>query len=240
MLWLLRKMVDFIYPPRCPCCDEVNYTDKPCEDCADKLVECRIAETTCKKCGMDKKNCECKRYNYLFDGVVGAFYNKGVAQNGVYGIKLGKRPYAAGYFGRCMGDAFLVRFKGIKPDIVCAVPMSDKRFRETDFNHADLLAKSLAKRIGVSYKRNVLIKVKDNKSQHKLTAEERRANVKGVYKAKTNLDGKTVLLVDDIKTTGMTLNECAKQLRLAGAERVYCAVALISAKGTCKNEESKI
>ena len=82
-------------------------------------------------------------------------------------------------------------------------------------------------------------KIKNNKPQHILDASQRRRNVKGVYEATKNLDGKTVLLVDDIKTTGSTLNECAKQLRLKGAKEVYCLVGLIS-NSSCNERKNKI
>ena len=102
------------------------------------------------------------------------------------------------------------------------------------------MAKQVATELGIPLRSRILKKIKYNKRQHKLSFNERKLNVKGVFSAVGDLTGKTVLLVDDIKTTGYTLNECAKQLRLAGAENVYCLTALISSNNTCKVRQSKI
>ena len=72
-----------------------------------------------------------------------------------------------------------------------------------------------------------LIKVKENQVQHNLFLNERFGNVKDAYRATDKIKGQTVLLLDDIKTTGATLNECAKELKFSGAKKVYCIAALI-------------
>ena len=76
-----------------------------------------------------------------------------------------------------------------------------------------------------------LLKCKYNrKSQHNMPFDERFQNVKGMYSFNYRIEGKTILLVDDIKTTGASLDECAKQLLLAGAEHIYCITGLVTVK----------
>lgn len=235
---ILNKISKFFFPDRCAFCGDLSSGALVCDECIDKVEECLIVGETCLKCGNVKQKCDCNRINYLFSGTVGAFYNIGIAKQGVYGIKMANRPFAAKYFGKKMAEDFKERFK-ILPDIVCSVPCGKKTLRERGYNHADLLGSAVANNFSVKYNGKILKKIKNNKPQHTLAASERSRNVKGVYKATMNLEGKTVLLVDDIKTTGSTLNECAKQLRLNGAKEVYCAVALIS-NMSCKDRKNKI
>lgn len=237
---LLDYLCYLLFPPRCPVCGILNGDGIPCDECIEGLEKQKITGEICKKCGRCKTSCDCKGSNFLFSGMCGVYVNKGTARESVYAIKYKDRPYAAEFFGREIATVFSVRFKDVKPDFVCAVPMSGASLRKRDHNHAELLAKAAAKRLGLPYRGKVLRKTHNNASQHTLNAEQRRKNVKGVYKAVGNLDGKTVLLIDDICTTGATLNECAKQLRLAGADKVYAAVALLTEKDACKDEEITI
>ena len=119
-------------------------------------------------------------------------------------------------------------FPDVSFDAVCFVPMSRKRRRSVELNHSELLARAAAKELGVKLCKNMLMSIKNTETQHKLDFPARVKNVTGAYRASERAAGKRILLVDDIMTTGATLNECAKQLMLAGAEYVYCAAALVT------------
>jgi ComF family protein len=233
---MLKLINDLLFPPRCPACDKLSIDGEFCVDCADELGKLKVQGPVCKFCGLKYEFCECDKYNYLFSGICSSFINKDLAKNSVYAIKYGNRAYAAKTFGEILGADFESKFSEVDIDLVTAVPMSKSSKRKRDYNHAGLLAKSVADYLDKPFNNKVLVKIKNNKLQHELSAEERRKNVKGVYKAKGDLEGKTVLLVDDIKTTGATLNECAKQLRLSGADRVFCATVLISSKYACNED----
>lgn len=97
------------------------------------------------------------------------------------------------------------------------------------FNQTEVMAKIISDILGVPLI-NALKCVKFVHSQHELGIKQRRENVKDMYVPTGSLRGKSLLLVDDIKTTGATLNECAVQLLSAGADCVYCVTALISEK----------
>ncbi|MEE1238890.1 MAG: hypothetical protein UHO61_03080, partial [Acutalibacteraceae bacterium] len=107
--------------------------------------------------------------------------------------------------------------------------MYRSRFLKRGFNQSRVLAEKIAEILGIPIA-DELVCLKNGKRQHDLFGKERFENVKGRYKAKTGTKGKMLLLVDDIKTTGATLNECAKQLCLSGADGVYCVTALISVR----------
>lgn len=236
----LDKILKIVFPDRCPCCSKVSDSYKPCDRCAKLLNECRFDGKICKKCGNEIKFCDCKRFNYLFTGVCAPFKNVDKAQETVYGLKFLNRPYAAEYLGKEMAKRFIEVFSDKNIDFICFVPTHRRLNFKRDYDYIRLLAKQVATELGIPLRSRILKKIKYNKRQHKLSFNERKLNVKGVFSAVGDLTGKTVLLVDDIKTTGYTLNECAKQLRLAGAENVYCLTALISSNNTCKVRQSKI
>ena len=102
--------------------------------------------------------------------------------------------------------------------IITAVPMHPKRLRERHYNHAGLLAKLIAKKIGVSFTSNLLIKVRHTQSQSGLNAQERQENIKDsfVMNPQIKLRNQQVILVDDVITTGATMNECARVLASNG------------------------
>ncbi|MFR2196198.1 MAG: ComF family protein [Clostridia bacterium] len=107
-------------------------------------------------------------------------------------------------------------------DIIIPVPISKKRNKERGYNQSFLIAREIAKNEKVKLKNNVISKVKNNNTQSKLNKEERAENVKNVYKITNNKEiiDKNILLIDDIFTTGATLNECSKMLKQAGTKKV--------------------
>ena len=108
-------------------------------------------------------------------------------------------------------------------DVISCVPLSSKRLRKRGYNQAELLAKEISKNLAIPEKQ-LLKKIKDNPAQSGTdSTKERLSNVSGVYALNDNAEvsGKTVLLVDDIVTTGATLSECARVLRKEGVARVY-------------------
>ncbi|OQC55273.1 MAG: DNA utilization protein GntX [Verrucomicrobia bacterium ADurb.Bin018] len=107
-------------------------------------------------------------------------------------------------------------------DLVAPVPLYRRRERERGFNQAALLGRSLAKRMGIPFRGNLLRRHKPTATQTHLTAAQRVHNVRGVFSAPAprRLQGARVVLVDDVMTTGATVNECARVLMAAGAQAV--------------------
>jgi Predicted amidophosphoribosyltransferases len=133
-------------------------------------------------------------------------------------------------FGEIMADAVLKNealFRSIRSYIVCSVPLSKERMLERGFNQSDILAKEVAVRLGFSYQKDVLTKVRHTERQSHLHSELRMKNIEGAYIVTKDVVGQKILLVDDIYTTGSTLNECAKMLFEAGASDIVgfcCAI----------------
>ena len=107
-------------------------------------------------------------------------------------------------------------------DLVTMVPLSRKRLYERGYCQTELLAKPLAEKLGIEFKNNCVFKYRNNKAQSSTRdLIERKSNVKDVYIADAEkIKGKNIILVDDVYTTGATMEECAKELKSKGAENV--------------------
>ena len=109
-------------------------------------------------------------------------------------------------------------------DVVVPVPMHRAKLRRRGYNQAELLARALAKRIGVRCETALLTKKRDHGAQSRLARSERAANVRDAFQASPRAASRRILLVDDVITTGETIRACAKALADAGAKRVAAAV----------------
>jgi ComF family protein len=113
-------------------------------------------------------------------------------------------------------------------DAIVGVPMSKAKERRRGYNQAELLARALARRIGIECDMRLLSRRGERQTQSALPKAQRAANVRGAFRAAAEAKGKAILIVDDICTTGETLRACATALRKAGAARV-CAIAVAKA-----------
>ncbi len=108
-------------------------------------------------------------------------------------------------------------------DIIIPVPISKKRKKQRGYNQSEIIAKYLAKQLPlVEYQKDVLYKIKDTSPQSLLDKEKREMNIQGAYyiKNEKKVQNKKIVLLDDIYTTGATVNECSKQLKRAGAKEI--------------------
>ena len=233
---LINLIKEAFFPMTCAACGEVTKDGEPlCDYCREMLKPINPIKR-CILCGCEKPDCECKYRVFRFDGLIAPFENKDTAKLGVYSFKFGKRMSNADYFAEQMAFCVKNEYRDIGFDAVTFVPMHRSRFLKRGFNQSRVLAEKIAEILGLPLE-DTLVCLKNGKRQHDLFGKERYENVKGRYKAKAGVKGKMLLLADDIKTTGATLDECAKQLYLSGADGVYCVTALISVRD--KNNAGK-
>tara|TARA_B100000378_G_scaffold140835_1_gene113765 strand:- start:1343 stop:1804 length:462 start_codon:yes stop_codon:yes gene_type:complete len=109
-------------------------------------------------------------------------------------------------------------------DVLTPVPLHPRRLRSRGYNQSALLAKELSKKLGLEMNQSLLIRAKNNQPQVSASRDERRENVQGSFRCDGRADGRTVILVDDVATTGSTLSACAAVLKAAGASSVWCLV----------------
>jgi ComF family protein len=234
--------LDLLYPSPCVVCDTALGAGRRhplCRECWTSIE--RIEAPLCETCGRPLPSFEgavtaapprcpaCASAPPAFDYARAAGAYAGPLREALHAFKFGGKRALA----RPLGDLVLEQCGGLlgpHVDALVAVPLTRARERERGFNQATLLAAHLAAASGVPHKPRWLARRLGTRPQTELTADERRANVAGAFRASPHVAGAHVLLVDDILTTGATAGECARTLRAAGARAVgVVAVARVVA-----------
>lgn len=226
---MIKEILNTIYPNTCAACHKfTKSTFYICDECMSKFDV--IDVPTCRKCGLPKENCECNRFYYRFKGLVSPFFYEDVAKKAMWGFKFRGYVVAGEFFAKYMHQFIQKRYDNVDFDIIVEVPMKTLARLERGYNQSEVLAKHLSKLLNVKHYKRAFKKIRSAKTQHDLNLEQRYINIRGAFKLKNKdaFKDKTVLLVDDIKTTGATLDECARLLLIAGAKEVYCATAVIT------------
>ncbi len=237
--WLRKRALSHGYA--CDMCGAELF-DYPlhrlCASCEDKLV---VAERPCPKCGRERVSgglcMDCKYTVPFFTQGISAFVYKGEGGALVNRMKNGY-PRLAAYLGEKMAERFLAQVKpweGIL--LIVAIPMTKAKERERGYNQAERLAESVYEYLtarGVSAELNfsLLEKTRDTKEQKHGSVAERVENVRGAFhlRSRKAFEGKTVLIVDDIMTTGSTGSACAEKILRAGASKAYFLTAMAVAE----------
>ena len=212
---LLDRILDLLFPPKCPFCGRVMETAGICPDCEKKLPWTDEAQGIRE--GPGGLRC------------AAPLWYEDLAREGLLRFKFQGASGAAGPLGALIARCAAERFSG-EFDTVTWVPVSRKRLRKRGYDQARLLAEA-ACRLWDTKPVRLLEKTVDNPAQSGLTeAAARRANVLGVYAPcpGAEIRGKRILLIDDICTTGATLTECIRVLKDAGAAEVVCAAAALT------------
>ena len=225
------RISEAVYPRRCPLCGAlINSNERICSKCS-RDVEF-IRRPVCRICGRPLYTCTCRKGDYAFVRNVSPLVYTRAAKKGIHRLKFNNSPYSATYFGKLMANSVRSEYLdcGVRFDCVIGVPMHNDDFLSRGYNQALLLARTVADEIGVPLLNRVLIKQYKTHPQHTLSYMERRKNIKGVFfvSRPEMIHGKTVLLCDDVTTSGSTLNECAVTLLDAGAKAVYCVTATVA------------
>jgi len=228
-------LVSVLFPAGCRLCERVLVhasTVPICEECLGSFLA--LGGAVCETCGQplaawslgveratESSVCpECQTRGYGFDRARSyALYQAGLVRAIVL-LKFERvEPLGRWFAGRL---AEVARKEALAADIVVPVPLHRQRERERGYNQADLIAKPLAGKLGLPYRAVLLVRTKPRPDKHILSLEERWDSVRGAFATRpgTKVDNLRVLLVDDVMTTGATLDACARVLRGAGAKSV--------------------
>ena len=217
-----------LYPRRCPVCQEAveERGGRVCAVCRTKLPYVRMH--FCQRCGKpllleEEEYCrDCRRKEHQFEKGRAPFLYDKVMQASIAGYKYGgRREYAAFYaeeiLNRCAKDML-----GWQGAVFLPIPLHSSRRRRRGFNQAELLAKELTKRSGIPTDAGVLVRRKKTRAQKELNDQERLTNLKDAFSVrKGRVPYQNIILVDDIYTTGSTIDAAARVLKENGAEKVY-------------------
>ena len=217
------KILNFIYPPVCGICGKLN-SDFLCKKC-EKILESEAVF------GVDKyKNIKRKKENIknnfndkkYFDEHLYIFLYQGIIRRIILKYKFQEEAYLYKTFVNFLlkNENFFEKIE--KYDTIVPVPISKKRKKKRGYNQSELLAKEIAYNTNLVLEKESLYKIKDIVEQSKLNKENRLKNIQGVYELvnKEKLNKKKILLIDDIYTTGSTVNECSKVLREAKPKKI--------------------
>ncbi len=219
----VRQLLNVLWPNRCPGCDcFLTANEMVCPACAEDML--LDHDACCHVCG--KVACRCKEARFAYDRAVVSFAYAGATIPAVYRLKDSQNTNFAHFAAEILAERVKISPIYGVPDCVMSVPMHPSRRRKRGYDQAALIAKDMAERLDLPYRDDVLYRDRPGAVQHLLkNAAERAANVLSFGIRDVPLDGLRVLLVDDVLTTGSTLNRCASLLKQNGAVWVVAAAA---------------
>lgn len=218
----IEKILSFVFPHRCPFCGApLPQGERICAACKEKLPA--VTGETCPRCGREIEYCSCGGLHFAFERCVAPFYYEDIVRKGIVNFKFYARQTSAAAYAFFAAKTVRQAYAGERFDFVTCVPLTHKEYRKRGFNQSEIFARALARELSLPY-RDSLLKPRDVRPQRKLSAKERWKNISGAFCAAKPLHGESVLLVDDIMTTGATLDACAGTLKAAGAQKIDCAV----------------
>jgi len=237
----LKSLIDLIYPPRCLICQAFlqdqntvqGGQDIPfCQTCFKEFTP--IKSPICSLCGrpfsdgteQDRICEECLRKRPSYDIARAPYLYDGALMTAIHELKYAQRSHLADSLGSLLALFAQTCIGELRGSLVMPVPLHPKRLRARGFNQSLLLARCVASKTGAELDFLSLRRTKFTKPQTELSSEERKKNVRKAFEVVKPevVKKRTILLVDDVATTGSTLNECAKALKRAGADRVLCLV----------------
>jgi competence protein ComFC len=221
-------LVDFFFPRLCLVCMEKLGEDEEviCDSCRKTMHE--VAKPVCPLCGagarkLSKKKCyDCPKPPTFFDRARARYQYAGVLPEAIRKMKYRKRLEAVDVFGKLLFLYWKEEMGDEQVDCIIPVPLHASRERHRGFNQAEMIADVLTRYSEVPTVAGALLRIRPTKTQTGLLPDERRKNVEGAFAVPYApiVKDRRVLLIDDVYTTGSTVNECARVLKEAGCARV--------------------
>lgn len=234
---LVRKSLsDLIFPPFCPLCEEelTRHEHLVCEDCYESIHT--IEGYVCKKCGAPiqegRKTCGfCRGMRYHFKKVRAFGVYAPPLSEMVHLLKYERKTHLARRLGILMANLYLADPELSESDAIVPVPLHPARLRERGYNQSQLLAQMVSEISRAELVSDAVVRKKPTRSQTALKHNERRANLRNAFSVTDpdRLTGRSITVIDDVFTSGTTIDEMARTLLDAGAKQVY---GLVLARAT--------
>lgn len=213
-----------LLPRDCLLCGAPSGDSALCVPCRDSLP--RLTTERCPICALPTPNASicgaCLNHPPHFDATHAVFRYEFPVDSLVQSLKYAHRLASADFLGKALAEVA----NGLRFDLIVPVPLSAARLAKRGFNQALEIAQPLARKPGIPIEIEGIHRIRDTAPQTGLPWKERATNIRHAFECNVDLTGKTVLLIDDVMTTGATLNELARTLKLQGAARVEnCVLA---------------
>ncbi|MEJ2059861.1 MAG: ComF family protein [Gammaproteobacteria bacterium] len=217
------RLLDVLYPPRCLVCGQGGVPGRDlCLACAAELPWQGHACTHCAlplPAGSSERCGRCQRRRPAFDSARAVFEYRPPLDSLLPRLKYGARLSHGRLLGQLMAERLAPGLE-MRPDCVLPVPLHRRRLTERGFNQALELARPVARALGVPLAMDGVRRVRSTPPQVGLAAKARRANLRGAFELRSGFRPAHVLIVDDVMTTGATVDELARVLKRAGVRRV--------------------
>ncbi len=226
------SLIDIIYPRYCLICsNSINESsfEGACKGCLEKINV--NTSPFCSKCGISiksttraKDSCnECRNKNYYFDRAMSVCDYKGIVKKCIQLFKYKRKLNIGLNLSKLMIKFLKEHFNLDDIDLITAVPLHKSKLRERGFNQAEILAEQIRLNLNLPAAFDNLKRIKKTLSQYQLPLVSRQSNISGAFACADEafFRNKSILIIDDIFTTGATLNECSRVLKNAGAKKVY-------------------
>jgi ComF family protein len=235
-----QALLDVFLPPICHICREfIPHADEIhiCPDCRRRLP--LVISPLCPVCGIpfigtgDDHHCSrCLTQPPRFDIARAPFLYEGAMRDLIHSFKYDRRSHLRRPLSLLLLEELHSFLSEEKPHIIVPVPLHRSRLRQRGFNQAVLLGSLLSRRLSLPLLPDALVRTRRTTPQIELSAAERRTNVTGAFSVKraAAVAGKRVLLLDDVMTTGSTMNECAGELKKSGVHRVIAVTIARTAR----------
>lgn len=226
---------DLLFPRRCPVCDGIVRFRREliCSACLKKIRF--ISGSTCMKCGKELQqegeycyDCQSRRHLYIQGAAIFEYRSVSAA---LYRFKYAGRSEYADFFGRCMASVLREKLKLWKVQALIPVPIHSSRKRKRGYNQAQCLAEVIGEVTGIPVRDDIITRCRKTVPQKELSEQQRQNNLKKAFKIlKNDVKLDTIVIIDDIYTTGSTIDAMAFMLHAAGIKNIYYA-ALAIGKG---------
>ncbi|MFH1416253.1 MAG: ComF family protein [Elusimicrobiota bacterium] len=227
---ILPAVINLLFPVNCVSCGNRIRLNNPygvCGECIGKLS--LTNSRSCRYCGRPVRTLEgyctvCSAKKSQINNFYTIGYYEDIIKILISNFKYNNKRYLGRILGDLMFNIFRSRIIKDNIEVIIPVPLSSARKRERGYNQVEILARHLEKKTRIKYMGNIIKRNRDTNPQYRLTRRERFSNLQGAFSISGKLEGQAVLLIDDIATTGATLQSMASCLKKAGAGKVHALV----------------
>lgn len=224
---IINFILKLLWPEVCPFCGKVNKIGI-CPACREKLEQLSVKDPKCMRCGKpvrheEQEYCsDCAHTYHYYDRGAALWLHKEPVSTSIYQFKYHNQRRFSLYYASEMA----LRYKNLicqwDPEVIIPVPLHARRRRRRGYNQSLDVARELGRLLGIPVADKLVVRVKNTSPQKQLGHKGREKNLRNAFALKYRIQGaKSVLLLDDIYTTGSTVDGVSKVLKQAGVEKVY-------------------